>query len=340
MASLWKQKNSPYWYVRFTDPLTGEDRRKSTGTTDRKTADLIRKEIEIRLAKGKFQLERLTPSRSMSEFVKEYLANYSAHNKSHKTIEIEKQAFANWIHVIGDILISDVSARLVERFKSELKKQFSPTTVNMRFRALRAAFSIAVKWEYLEKNPFKGIKELPVNTGDLPRSLSPDQINDLFLLVTDKKLLLVFELYLNTGGRLREVANLEWQDIDLTRKMITFRHETKFNKKRAVGLNSRAIEVLSTIKSMADKIQPGDKVVPYSPWHISKKFKYYVRKAGLPESITFHSIRHTFCSLMIQNSVDIYTVKELMGHSSLKVTERYSHLSNENLIKAVEKLKY
>ena len=340
MASLWRQNGSPYWYVRFVDPLTGQRVRKSTGTTDKKTAELILKEIEVKIAKGKFKFEELVPSRSLSEFAEEYLQNYSSHNKSYKTIEIEKQAFRNWIEIIGNNMISDITPRLVETYKSELNKLFSSTTVNMRFRALRAAFSIAVKWGYLDKNPFKGLKELPVNTGDLPRYLKPQEIEKLFEVITDHRYRLIYELYLNTGGRLREVANLTWGDIDLVKRALVFRHETKFNKKRSITLNTRAIEIIKEIKSTSLDISSEGKVVMFTPWQISKKFKYYVRKAGLPESITAHSLRHTYASLLVMAGVDMYTVKELMGHSSLKVTERYSHLSSAHKIEAVEKLRY
>lgn len=340
MASLWKQKNSPYWYVRFVDPQTGEDIRKSTGTKDKKTAELILKGIEIKIAKGKFKFEELKPQKNIREFADEYLERYSLHNKSPKTIEIEKQAFKNWISIIGNIPISDISLKSVEKFKSEMIGFLSPTTVNMRFRALRASFTIAVKWGYLEKNPFKGIKELPVATGGLPRYLTEAEIQRIFSVVKDERFRLIIEFYINTGGRLREVSNLTWRDIDLNKKTLSFRHDTKFNKTRIIVLNSRAIEILNTIKTNSPEDKLNDKIIKLSPSYISKRFKYYIRRADLPESITFHSLRHTHASLLIMAGVDIYTVKELLGHSSLKVTERYSHLSSAHKFEAVEKLKY
>ena len=56
------------------------------------------------------------------------------------------------------------------------------------------------------------------------------------------------------------------------------------------------------------------------------------------DKVVFHTLRHTYASWLVQNGVDLYTVKELMGHSTLPMTERYAHLSKENLKNAVKKL--
>ena len=340
MASLWRQKDSPYWYIRFVDPNTGERVRRSTGTKDRKTAELILKDIEIKIAKGNFGLENMIPAKSIQDFGIEYLEGYSKINKSPKTCEIDKMALRNWVETIGNTFLTDVTARLVEKFKSEMIRKLSATTVNMRFRSLRAAFSVAVKWGYLQSNPFKGLKEIPVDGADAPRYLSSVEIKKLFAVVDDERFRTLFEFYINTGGRLREVLGLTWNDVNLENKTLTFRHETKFNKKRDIGLNRKAIELLQSVQAMSPGAQLNDRIFTFSAWYVSKRFKHYVRKAGLPESITTHSLRHTFASHLVMNGVNIYTVKELMGHSSLKVTEVYSHLSPAHKIKAVEKLKY
>jgi site-specific recombinase XerD len=71
---------------------------------------------------------------------------------------------------------------------------------------------------------------------------------------------------------------------------------------------------------------------------ISKKFKKYVIKANLNPNLNFHSLRHTFASWLVQRGVSIYEVSKLLGHSDIKVTKIYSHLSAEDLRASVEKL--
>jgi len=72
--------------------------------------------------------------------------------------------------------------------------------------------------------------------------------------------------------------------------------------------------------------------------YISKRFKKICRKLKFNESYHFHTIRHTFASNLVQRGVDLYTVKELLGHSNITTTQIYSHLKRSNLVSAVDKL--
>jgi site-specific recombinase XerD len=74
---------------------------------------------------------------------------------------------------------------------------------------------------------------------------------------------------------------------------------------------------------------------PFTADYVSKKFKQICREAQIDGSIHFHSLRHSFASALVKSGVSIYTVKELMGHSSVSVTEIYSHLQVEDLKQAV-----
>ena len=71
---------------------------------------------------------------------------------------------------------------------------------------------------------------------------------------------------------------------------------------------------------------------------VSKDFKKAVRKSKLSERIHFHTLRHSFASILVQKGASIYVVKELMGHSDISTTQIYSHLRKENLIDAIHLL--
>jgi integrase/recombinase XerD len=71
---------------------------------------------------------------------------------------------------------------------------------------------------------------------------------------------------------------------------------------------------------------------------ISKKFKEAVRTADLNSGYHFHTLRHSFASNLVQHGVNLYTIKELLGHENIKTTQIYSHLRSENLSKAVNLL--
>ena len=76
---------------------------------------------------------------------------------------------------------------------------------------------------------------------------------------------------------------------------------------------------------------------PYSPFKVSVAFKRASRKAGI-ENLRFHDLRHDFASNLVQAGIDIYTVKELLGHKDLRMTVRYCHLASENLREAIKVL--
>ena len=69
-----------------------------------------------------------------------------------------------------------------------------------------------------------------------------------------------------------------------------------------------------------------------------RKFKLAVRKANLSDKIHFHTLRHSFASNLVQNGVELYVVKELLGHEDVRTTQIYSHLQSDNLFKAIKLL--
>ncbi len=338
MASLWKQNNSPYWYVRFTDPHTGKRVRRSTGTADRNTAELILKEIEIKIAKGQYGFEELTAAIKIEAFAHEYVETYSKVNKAASTCRIDALSLKRWLEFSGNIPLGSVTAKMVEQYKQTRLQSIKPVSLNIELRALKAAFQVAVSWGYLKENPFKKVKQIRIEETDAPKHLTRDEISRLLGAVDDNKMRLLFEFYLNTGGRRNEVLSLTWNNIDFENQTVTFVNGTKFGKKRVVPLNQRALEILTHLRKSTHAST--DRIFNYEKNYISRRFKYYARKAELPESIKTHSLRHTFASALAEKSVDIHTIKQLLGHSSVKVTEIYSHLSPEHKIKAVNKLTY
>jgi len=292
----------------------------------------------LKIAKGQSGFDDLLPDINVEAFADEYVETYSSVNKASSTCRIDALSLKRWIEFSGDIPISNVTAKMIEQYKQERQKTIKPVSLNIELRALKAAFQVAVSWGYLKENPFKKVKQIRIEETDVPRHLTREEISRLLNAVDDEKMRLLFEIYLNTGGRRNEVLSLTWKNIDLKNQTATFVNGTKFGKKRIVPLNQRALEILTHLRKSAHSLS--NRIFNYEKNYISRRFKYYARKARLPESIKTHSLRHTFASLLIDNSVDIHTIKELMGHSSVKVTEIYSHHSPKYKIKAVNKLNY
>jgi integrase len=138
---------------------------------------------------------------------------------------------------------------------------------------------------------------------------------------------------LNTGMRIGEILNLRYDQIDLASGVIIVEH-TKNGKIRKIPINSKLHDLLDNAKMIGNFVF-GNGINPYGS--IKKGFHAAIRRAGIPH-LRFHDLRHTFATRLVSNGVDLATVKELLGHSTITMTMRYTHPTPEHKIQAVESL--
>jgi len=224
---------------------------------------------------------------------------------------------------------------MLEEFKLKRMEQVKSTSVNLEIRHLKAAFEMARKWGYIPSNPFQDVKQIKIKSNNLPKFLTKDQVKKLLDIIPDGNYKDLIQVYLYTGSRRNEALNLTWDDIDLEKGKI-FIKETKSGESRIVPINSELSKIL---KSM-DNGNP--KLFNFSKWHVTHKFKKYLKKSGIKgwESFNVHTLRHTFASHLIMSGTDIYTVSKLLGHSSVAVTQMYAHLAPDYLRVSIERLKF
>jgi integrase len=156
----------------------------------------------------------------------------------------------------------------------------------------------------------------------------------------DLKDLIIFAI--QTGLRQMELLTLDWNQINFMGRYLILdnrQHLTKSKKVRTVPLTIKALQVLSK-RQLRNSIGLifTYKNKPITQSFITHKFKEYVLVAELNPKLNFHSLRHTFASLLVQKGVSIFQVSKLLGHSSVNVTEIYSHLRAEDLRSAIDKL--
>lgn len=144
------------------------------------------------------------------------------------------------------------------------------------------------------------------------------------------------QLALNTGCRKGELLNLTWDRVDFDSRQIRLEGEhTKNGKRRVVPLNEIACNALQ------GRIQFREAHCPKSPWvfahkdgkrlqNITNGFTSACKRAGIKD-FRIHDLRHTCASWLVSAGVSLYEVKELLGHSSIEMTERYAHLAPDNL---------
>ncbi|HEY3699577.1 MAG TPA: site-specific integrase [Spongiibacteraceae bacterium] len=154
-------------------------------------------------------------------------------------------------------------------------------------------------------------------------------------------------LALNTGLRRGELFNLSWDDVDLKRRILSVRGSeipavggrgTKNNRTRHVPLNDIAFATANAWAKQ-NQVTAGQLVFP-SPVtgkrldNINTAWRALIQSANI-NAFRFHDLRHTFASNLVMRGADLYTVKELLGHSSIEMTQRYAHLSPNHKAAAV-----
>lgn len=331
---LTKSKSSPYWQVIFF--RNGKRSSKSTNTKIKSEALLFLTQFKEQLNQKKFI------PKTFFEFEKEYIAfAEKTFSKSYlRSIVLSFKMFKSFLG--KDILLSDISAKLVDQFFS-FSFARAEYSAKLYLRTLKSAFSTAIRWGVIENNVFKEIKP-PKSFKKFPAYLKEDDLEKVCEVTKETYLKNLFWFAFLTGARLNEILSLTWENINLEERTIlisntkTFR--TKNKQDRLIPINQKLFEILSSMKMKSCKKDEllfyRIKGIKLSSEFVSKKFKKATRKVGLSEKIHFHVLRHSFASLIHQKGVSLNVVKELLGHQDIKTTLIYSHLSKENLVNAVE----
>lgn len=271
-----------------------------------------------------------------------------------------------------------LSARLVDLTEIKLEKWkrgrlrvVKPSTTKRDFTVLKAALNKAVAWKWLAENPARHIT-VKVPMEKRVRFLSDDERRNLLstLSVRDQKKRLkrisanqwrkergetelpeighytdhltpMILLVLNTGLRRQEALHLRWSDVRLnTNPSLKVRAATtKTREELNIPLNSVAVQTLTYWKQQSDTdglVFPNP--ITKLPMRDIKTAWLQLMKDAQIEDFRFHDLRHDFASRLVMGGVALYRVKELLGHGSIAMTERYAHLAPEALAEAVEVL--
>ncbi len=326
MASI--RREGPYYKIYFY--YGNKLHKKSLKTSSKKVAEQIKRKIEDELAAGKFRLENYFQlDITLADFLAE-AAQYSQNNKSRTTYEREKIIYRNFLNFCGNILLANVSLKLIEAYKEHLLKHkgFKPSGVNIELRHLSAAFSLAVKYEYLPKNPFKQMTKLKVPKKK-PIFLTPEQAATLLNHTRGRSIYQHIFIALHTGARVSEICNLKWEDVDLKNRTVKF--FGKGSKERTVPIPEGLREFLSRLERGSEFVVTGSR----NTKEIARQFREYADQVGL-ERFTFHNLRDTYASWLVQRSVNLKVIQELLGHESIQTTLIYAHLAPDSRFAAVK----
>lgn len=232
--------------------------------------------------------------------------------------------------------LTEVTPMEIEGYKLQRRGKVADSTVNRELALLKRMFNLAITWDlFLGLNPVRKVKFFrEVNTGI--RVLSPQEEEKL-LQNAIPYLQDLIRFALNTGLRIGEIFSLRWSNVDLQKGILTV-FASKTQTIREIPMNSETRKVLE-----AWWLSKKNEGVFYNPQtgkpfvDLKGGFALACQKAGIVD-VTWHTLRHTFASRLVNSGVDIVTVKELLGHSSISVTMRYAHTNIDSKRTAVEKL--
>lgn len=337
---LTKSKRTPFYQLVYE--VEGKRTTVSTKTKDINEAKKFLASFSIPYRKNNVVYE-LNNSIKLEDFRDEYI-NYLSDSVSKSYIERSiKPAFKFLIEHVGSELLSFITVRQLDNFINERFK-VSKSSAGLYYRTLKAAFSKAVVWNYLQENPFKKIKS-PKQVKSLPIFITKDELNKILDCTKNELLIDIFTTAFYTGMRLGELLNMNWSWIDLVQNLIIIKNSNSFTTK---SKEERVIPIHNIIRQIIMKRYKQNSKsglvfynvasIKLNENFVSKQFKKAVRQAGLNDEIHFHSLRHSFASNLVQSGSSLYIVKELLGHQDFKTTQIYSHLEKSSLTNAVSLL--
>lgn len=310
--------------------------------------------------------ENFTLAELMHTWLFDFLHNSSKIKPS--TFQRYESLYRNYIkesEIAGNKLINIKTIHLQKFYNNLSKKGYSYSQINTLNTVLKVFFNWCIDNDYILKNPctkvnIKGNKnEIIKNERKEVEILSETEINIIkgYLKNTDFELL--FLLDLATGLRQGELLALDWEHINLEDNTLKVERSVKevyvydnentkhietifqtpktLNSFRTVPIPSTMIDILSKIKNKKGLLFSDSNGNPLKGKNVSAKWTKILKECNIPHK-KFHSIRHTYASMLLSKGVDIETVAELMGHSAISITQIYLHSSYTSKNKSVNKL--
>jgi site-specific recombinase XerD len=340
MATLRKKRNKYFADYR----LNGRRIRKNLGSS-KKIAELALKDIEVKVAKGELGFDR--KDEGLEKIFNDYLS-YSKTNHAPNTYKRYRAIMDNFKRFLSDYpylrMISQLNPRTFEDYKAfRQEEEAENKTINIELQTLRAMFNLAKTWGYTKENPTDTVKKMRITNHITPRFLRDYEIKQLLEACNEWEYP-IFYAFLNTGMRKSELLNLTWDDVDFERKKIKIIEKADWSPKtseRQIPLNDGLFKVLKALGAKKrGKYVFHDKGQQIESNRLRKRLMSLTKRCGFPDVTKLHSLRHTFASHLVMKGVDLPTVKKLMGHADIDTTMIYSHLADDHVDKAVEKLEF
>lgn len=239
------------------------------------------------------------------------------------------------------------SPESIRNYLSYLNREYAPATVKRKLATLHTFMSFLQEKGLLADSPFKNIRIKIKTPQRLPKIIPTQILKELFASLYDTDLektndsyvlrdRAIFELLIGTGIRVSELCALNTNDIALDGR--TLRILGKGNKERTMQIeNEMTLQALEHYIEHAHPMPINNAIflnsanTRISTRTVREIINRRIQKAGITQTITPHMFRHTFATMLLENDIDIRYIQKLLGHSSLRTTEIYTHVSSAKL---------
>lgn len=326
----------------------------------------INKGIEPSAQKG------INKPKTLQEFIEVEYKPWvlSQHKRGNKTLATLTRCF----NKLFSKSLTEITPSILDQWRlKRLNEGISNATLNRDIGVLKSLMTKAVEWGVLQENPLKNLKLLKIDRSPKVRYLSLEEETRLRQALSDREHQLKqerksanqwrkdrgYELYhepdddescdhlmpmvllsINTGLRQGELFNLNWDMVNLSEKsLILSGGITKNSSSRYIPLNDEANQLIQQLYKKSDVkaglVFPSKNNQPFN--NIKRSWSSLLKKANITQ-FRWHDLRHHFASKLVMVGIDLNTVRELLGHSDIKMTLRYAHLAPEHKINAVKKI--
>lgn len=289
--------------------------------------------------------------KNLQDIIKDYLtfcrSQKRLDSKTLKAYSIDLKQFAAFLtpNYVNNVLL--INREVLENFIAFLHNSYKPKTVKRKLASLKAFFHFLEYRDFIEINPFNKMqirfreplllpKTIPLHTIELFLSTiysSHANAKTDFQKRQTARDIAVIELLFATGMRISELCSLKYKDIDLYDRVV--RIYGKGAKERQLQIcNDCVISALENYISIYQTTQNDDNYffintsgTRMSEQSVRNMIVKYCNIAGISQHITPHMFRHSFATLLLEEDVDIRYIQEMLGHSSINVTEIYTHVS-------------
>ncbi|UUR07584.1 site-specific integrase [Sphingomonas glaciei] len=331
------------YYLRYFDERGRQRQLKIGGFADitfdqaRKAAKRLRSEVVLGGDPlGDKAVKKAVPT--YAALAEQHLAHAKGYQRSWESVEglLRVHLVPRWgKHRLDEIRPQDIAQWLAEKAAEGL----APASVEKIRVTFGRSFELARQWDMPgpASNPVRSVPR-PKFDNKRERFLTREQAGRLLDAAgrsLNPQLKSILGLLLLTGARVSELLQAEWRHVDLDRRAWHI-PITKTGKARYVPLSQAAVDVIESLPRFTGcqyLIPNPETRLPYVS--IKHAWQTARREAGMRD-LRIHDLRHSAASFMINGGVDLYAVGRILGHADHQSTQRYAHLANETLMRAVE----